>query len=823
MLWIQSGRTAAPAALGACDDRHAFGSRVIGSRGTARYGRQATVEVSVSRLSDIFRTIHPVFAALALALAAGGCSDKAGPGSGQPGVMAAGGSAGTDAAGGGAAGVAGIAGAGGMALPADDVPVDFFKDIQPILTEHCVRCHGGVRELPLTPVPLNLQSREKAAHVLGEAGNPDSSRLYVRVILEEPTLRMPLNQAPLLPEQVNKIRRWIFQGAPWPAHWAFAPNPNPDPNAVTVMNAGWVKTPLDRFVLSQLEAKSIMPSAEAPKETLLRRVSLDLTGLPPTPEEVDAFVADTGATAYETVVDRLLASPAFGERWARHWLDQARYADSAGYESDEDRYNAYKWRDWVIDSINRDQPFDDFTVEQIAGDLIQGATDQQRTGTGFHVNTLLNREGGADKEEDRVKRILDRTATVGQVWLGLTMGCSQCHGHPYDRVTQGEFYNLYAFFNNADDGMEAGDGPTIPSDKAPMLTERTSDRRNTYLLTRGNFLDPDETQAFSGGTPGALHAFTTRGATPDRLDLANWLVSPDNALTPRVVVNTIWSHLFGRGLVASLDDFGARALPPSNPQLLDWLAAEFGRLGFSRKQLIRVIVLSATYRQASVVRADTATSDPDNLLLHRQNRLRVEAEIVGDIFLSASGLLDKTVGGPSVYPPIPDEVLRFSYNPVNWPTSTGADRYRRGMYTFHKRTSLHPNLALFDRPKAQVTDNLRARSNTPLQAMATLHDQNFVEAAQALARRVQAAVPGNTSGQITLAFRLALGRSPKPAELSALEALLAKNQTTYGGQTSAAEQAVGTPAPEGVPIASAAAMANVARMILNLDEVITRE
>jgi hypothetical protein len=749
----------------------------------------------------------------------GGCADQSSQPQRPATTISAAGMGGS----GGSAGAAGQGGSGGEMLPADDVPVDFFLDIQPILNDFCVRCHGGVRDLPLAPrAPLNLQSREGAAHVLGLPGSPEGSMLYVRVMVDDPNLRMPLGQPALPPDAINKLRRWLFQGAPWPPHWAFVPNANPDPSAVVVLNTSWPRNAIDRFVLSKLEEKGLAPSVEASKETLIRRVSLDLTGLPPTPQEVDAFAADASRTAYEALVDRLLASPAYGERWGRHWLDQARYADSSGYESDEDRYNAFLWRDWVIDSFNRDQPFDQFTVEQIAGDLLPGATDQQRLATGFHVNTLVNKEAGTDKEEDRVKRIIDRAATVGQVWLGLTTGCAQCHSHAYDRISQSEFYGLYAFFNNADDGMEAGDSDPIPAGTPPMLTERQGERRKTYLLERGNFLEPDEAQELLGGTPGALHAFAARGAEPDRLDLANWLIAPDNALTPRVVVNSVWSHLFGFGLVRTLDDFGVRARPPSHPLLLDWLAAEFARLGFSRKQLIRTIVTSATYRQASAARADAAI-DPDNLLLHRQNRIRVDAEIVRDISLAASGLLDPTVGGPSVYPPIPAEALSFSYKPINWPTSSGGSRYRRGLYTFHKRVSLHPNLALFDRPKAQVTESLRVRSNTPLQAMATLHDQNFVEAAQALARRVLAEQPTELSAQLTLAFRLVLGRAPKDAELTALQGLYTKTEQTYTAEPGAAEQAAGTPTPQNVSLPAAAAMTNVARLLINLDEAITRE
>lgn len=720
------------------------------------------------------------------------------------------------------AGATGVAGAAGSeAYPADDVPVDFFRDIQPILGDYCVRCHGGVRELGM-PV-LNLQSRDRAAFTLGQPGNPLSSVLYLKVATDDPEQRMPLGQPALPADKLNKLRRWLYQGAPWPTQWSFAPLAVVDPAGLPVSNEAWVHAPLDRFVLNRLDQAKITPSAEASKETLLRRVSLDLIGLPPTIAEVDAFLADASATAYESVVDRLLASPAFGERWARHWLDQARYADSDGYEKDNGRPNAWRYRDWVVDSLNADQPFDQFTIDQLAGDLTANASPLSRLATGFSRNTLFNNEDGVDPEEDRSKRVLDRAATVGTAWLGLTLGCTQCHSHPYDPIKQQEFYQIYAFFDNADETttqVPRGSGAeTIP---ANVLSERSGNRRKTYLFTRGDFLNPDKSAELHGGTPAVLTPFAARGATPDRLDLAKWLVDAKNPLTPRVAVNTIWYHLFGQGLVRSLEDFGSRATYPSHPELLDWLASSFVSNGFSRKKLIKQIVLSATYRQASLGRSEVA-SDLENTLLYRQNRVRVEAEIVSDAFLAVSGLLSSKRGGPSVYPPIPPEIRDITYDGIDWPTSTGEDAHRRGLYTWHQRTQLYPNLAGFDRPSASVSVTGRDRSNTPLQPLTTLHDVVFVEATQAFAQRVQQDVPNGLHEQVVRAFRLALARAPSAAEAAEIEQLFADAKQGFVAAPEAAASAVGKFQPAGVAAADAAAWVATARIILNLDEFITRE
>jgi hypothetical protein len=757
-------------------------------------------------------------ALVVVCLVAGGASCSNATPRGIPGSEQAG-NGGTIGGLGGSAGTAGAT----TELPADNEPVDFFRDIQPILGEYCVRCHGGVRELGAPP--LNLQSREKAAFALGKAGVPESSILYLRVALEDPELRMPLGQPALPADKVNKLRRWIYQGAPWPTQWSFVPLASIDPSTVAVSNEGWAKTPIDRFILNRLDTLGIAPAAEASKETLIRRLSLDLVGLPPTLAEVDAFVADTAPNAYEALVDRLLASPAFGERWARHWLDQARYADSNGYQKDLTRPNAWRYRDWVVDSINADQPFDQFTTEQLAGDLLADSTALQKLATGFSRNTLKNDEMGVDPEEDRVLRVLDRTATIGTAWLGLTLGCTQCHSHPYDPIDHKEFYRLYAFFNTSDEVTATvpltGADPAGGTLQADVMSEQTANRRSTYLFTRGNFLNPDMSEPLQGAGPAILPPLIARGATPDRLDLAKWLVDAQNPLTARVAVNTIWYYLFGAGIVTTLEDFGSRATYPSHPKLLDWLASSFISSGFRRKALIKQLVLSATYRQSSAARPDV-TIDAENTSLYRQNRFRVEAEIIYDLYLAVAGQLSSKRGGPPVYPPLPAQI-DISYDGVTWPTSTGEDAHRRGLYTFHQRTLLYPSLAIFDRPSAAVSQTGRSRSNTPLQALTTLHDPVFVDAGRAFAQRVQTSGGSTLQERLIYAFRLALARPPSAQELTELEGVYNDSLATFQASPSEATAAVGAFQAEGVPVPEAAAWVNTARTLLNLDKFITRD
>ena len=700
-------------------------------------------------------------------------------------------------------------------------PVDFFADIQPILGEHCVRCHGGVRELGRPP--LNLQSRERAVSVLGDASDACSSELYRRVAAATDGLRMPLGGQPLSSDDVRRLGRWIRQGAPWPRHWAFAPLAKTQPEGLSVSNETWVRTPIDRFVLHRLDREGLAPSPEADATTLLRRIFLDLTGLPPTPRDVDEFIADTSAGGYEKVVDRLLQSPSFGETWGRHWLDQARYADSEGYERDPPRPNAWRWRDWVVAAFNKDQPFDQFTIEQLAGDLLPDATPTQILATGFHRQAMFNREDGVDPEEDRTRRVIDRMTTVGATWLGLTIGCAQCHSHPYDPITQKEFYELYAFFNNANEATIAvpGSGGAEGGDADVMREDGT---RSTYLFVRGNFLNPDKAETLVPKTPAVLHPFAAKNAaSPTRLDLARWMVDLKNPLTPRVAINTIWYHLFGRGIVASLDEFGSRARLPSHPELLDWLADDFVSHGWRRKRVIKQIVMSSAYRQSAAFRADSSARDPENVLLSRQNRVRVPAEVVIDSYLGASGLLAARDGGPCVYPPMPPELLGLTFNGTPWPTSEGADRHRRALYTFHQRSIPYPQLQVFDRPSASSSITGRARSNNPLQALTTMHNVVFVEAAQALARRVQTENPGDARARIVLAFRLAVGRTPEEPEIEEVQRLLLDADKRFQSDPEAATKVVGGHLPAGVHPATAAAWVLTAQVILNLDELITRE
>ncbi|WP_206291859.1 PSD1 and planctomycete cytochrome C domain-containing protein [Humisphaera borealis] len=752
-------------------------------------------------------------------------------------------------------------------------PVDFDRDVKPILAAHCYECHGTDK----TKAGLKLTDRDgaimklKSDAVAVVPGKPDASALIARVVTTDVEERMPPEKPALKPAQVATLKQWIAEGAAYGVHWAYRPIVRVDPPAVKT--ADWAANDIDRFVLASLEGAGVIPSPPADKATLIRRLSLDLTGLPPTPAEVDSFTNDAAPDAYAKLVDRLLASPHFGERWGRHWLDKARYADSDGYEKDTPRPDAYVFRDWVIKAINDDMPFDRFTVEQLAGDLLPGASNEQRIATAFHRQTLTNKEGGADQEQFRVEATFDRAETTGAVWLGLTVGCARCHNHKYDAITQREYYQLFAYFNNGDEvnlqlpgstdevrkyklalaehnkqvkAIEAqiadGKTPATPAakkkleadlaalkKKAPaapglavrVIGQRTANPRPNTMLHRGDFLQPGE--QVTPGSLATLHAFTPRDPQkPDRLDLANWLTSPANPLTPRVAANDIWQKLFGKGLVRTPDDFGVRGERPTHPELLDWLADEYRRVGWSRKALIRTIVLSSTYRQSAAYRLDLAERDPENKLLARQNRFRVDGEIVRDATLAASGLLSRKIGGPSVFPALPPDIAALSYaNNFRWTTSPGEDRYRRGMYTFHKRTAPHPNLISFDCPDGNATQIQRAISNTPLQALTTLNNESFHEAAQALARRTLAEGGPADDARVGHAFRLCLARSPDATELAELRSLLASARAFYTANEQAAVKLAGTTKSSNA--AELAAWVATVRVVLNLDEFLTRE
>jgi hypothetical protein len=685
-------------------------------------------------------------------------------------------------------------------------------------------------------------------------GKSGESLLIAVVTGAEGVTRMPLKKTPLTDAQIATLKAWIDGGAAAPAndppddgkqgatHWAFVPPTRPDlPDIANLQSQ--ISNPIDRFVLARLQEAKIAPSPAADRVTLIRRVSLDLIGLPPTPEEVQEFLKDTRPDAYERLVERLLASPHYGEKWGRHWLDQARYADSNGYSIDSAR-TIWPYRDWVINAFNRDQPFDKFTIEQIAGDMLPTATVEQKIATGFHRNTQINEEGGVDPEQFRNEAVSDRTVTTGTVWLGLTLGCCRCHDHKYDPFTQKEFYQLFAFLNNCDEpnlpipsaagagaparGPGAGRGGMGRGGRGSttmVLAERATPRES-YIHLGGDFSRKGET--VTPAVPAALHPLTVsrdaesaERSAPNRLDLARWLVDPKNPLVARVTVNRIWQQYFGKGIVETENDFGAQGITPTHPELLDWLAVEFMEGGWSMKKVHRLIVTSATYRQSSANRPDLRETDPTNRLLARQNRLRLDAEMIRDSALVASGLLNRKVGGPSVYPPQPEGVTAFTQRPHPWMTSTGPDRYRRGIYIFFWRATPHPALLVFDAPDSMATCTRRLRSNTPLQALTLLNDQAYVELAQGLATRL-VNEKSDDGDRLKLAVQLCLGREPDTKEFDRLKQFFDQQVKEYEGDSDAAERFAGAAAKDADPV-RAAAWTAVARVLINLDEFITRE
>jgi hypothetical protein len=767
--------------------------------------------------------------------------------------------------------------------PATDAKIDFDADIKPILAAKCVKCHGPVKQKG--GLRLDTAAHAKEGGNTGPvivAGKSAESHLIHALVGRDPYQQMPPGENKRLSDaEIGKFRAWIDQGAKWGGaitvldkdgrsdHWAFQPIKRPQLPVSREPKAN--AHPIDAFIRARLEKEGLPPSPEADKATLLRRVSLDLTGLPPTPEEVDSFLKDEAPDAYEKVLDRLLASPHYGERWARHWLDAARYADSDGYEKDTGRPFAWRYRDWVINALNADVPFDRFTIEQLAGDLLPNATTEQKIATGFHRNTLTNKEGGVDQEEFRVAAVVDRVSTTGKVWLGLTVGCAQCHDHKYDPLSQREFYQLLAFFNSdrevdvaaplpGEDERLKKERAAFDAEKAKLQAaiddakaKKTPDAdlkkreaalaahlkkapagakapalalgpaRPTHVMIRGDFLRKGvEVKA---ATPGVLPSTTVDGLTPTRLDLARWIVSKENPLTPRVTANWVWAKFFGRGLVGTLEDFGTQGEKPSHPELLDWLASEFRDRGWSLKKLHKLVVTSATYKQSSAARADVQKRDPLNVLLARQQRLRLEAELLRDNALAASGLLNRTVGGPSIRPPQPPGISELTYaNSAKWVETTGPERYKRGLYIWFQRTSPYPMLTGFDAPDSNVCAVRRERSNTPLQALTLLNDAVFVESAQALAKRVLAEKKDATDAErVTRAFRLCLGRAPVRAEADRLAKLLGAFRKLAADDPDGAAKLLGPHKPAGVPAPEAAAWVALARTLLNLDEFVTRE
>jgi hypothetical protein len=622
------------------------------------------------------------------------------------------------------------------------------------------------------------------------------------------------------------LTEWVRQGAPYARHWSYVKPARPP--LPPVRAALWPRNAVDAFILARLERDGLTPAPEADRPALIRRLALDLTGLPPTPEEVDRFVADEGPDAYERLVARLLARPAYGEHWARMWLDLARYADSAGYADDPPR-TIWAYRDYVIRSWNANKPFDQFTIEQIGGDLQPNPSTDQLAATAFHRNTLTNNEGGTNDEEFRNVAVVDRVNTTLAVWMGTTMACAQCHDHKYDPLSQKEYFQLFALFNNTEDADRRDESPLLtladpkPGTTVPILRELPRDkRRTTRIQRRGNFLDLGAEVA--AGTPAAFPGLP-EGSPRDRLALARWLVAEDNPLTARVLANRLWEGIFGVGLVPTSEDFGAQGEPPTHPELLDWLATELVRSGWDVKRFLTLLVTSASYRQDSRVTPELLRRDPDNRLLARGPRTRLAAEAVRDQALAVAGLLRPTLYGPPVRPPQPSIGLSAAFGGgIDWTTSEGADRYRRGLYTTWRRSNPYPSMATFDAPNREVCTLRRSPTNTPLQALVTLNDPVYVEAAQALARRITAAGP-SVEDEARHGFRLALARPPGAEELSRLVQLFEAARASLAQDATKARQLATEPlgpAPEGSDIVDLAAWTVVSNVLLNLDEMLMK-
>jgi hypothetical protein len=800
---------------------------------------------------------------------------------------------------------------------------DFAREVRPILSSKCFACHGPDEKA--RKAKLRLDSFEgatgpaKGGVIAVVPGKAEQSELIKRVSSTDEDEMMPPPKAsakPLTAAQVEVLRRWIANGAEYKQHWAYVRPVRPSLPAVK--DTAWCANEIDRFILARLEKEGLRPSPAADRYALIRRASIDLTGLPPTIAEADEFAADSNADAYEKLVDRLLARPAFGERWAQPWLDLARYADSQGFANDPDR-TIWRWRDWLIQSLNANKPFDQFTVEVLAGDLLPNASEDQLIATGFHRNTLTNTEGGTQPEEFRSAAIVDRVNTTMQVWTATTIGCCQCHSHKYDPFSQREYYQLYAVLNNTQDNNGGDDSPTIeaarvgrekeaealrprvaelkkkleeenkkieaawaeweknlspeerPKEVADVLAKPAKERkkeqvdklkkyyesqasaawkkldgeykkldqqykalvvttpvlregkaRETFVHLRGNYLNKGD--KVEPGLPAVLS--TARAAEPiNRLTLARWLVSGENPLTARVAVNRLWEELFGIGIVETSEDFGTQGEPPSHPELLDWLATEYVRCGWDVKRMIKLIVMSAAYRQSSAESAELALRDPWNRLVARGPRVRLSAEEIRDQALFAGGLLSQKMFGPPCQPPKPNFGLSAAFGATtDWKADSGEDRWRRGVYIRVRRNAPYPSMQTFDASDRTYCTIRRGRTNTPLQALVTLNDPCFVEAAQGLARRV-VAQGGSVEERAQFAFRSCLTRPGKSGEVARLVELYRNALKAYEPSPKEAEAMATKPlgaAPAGVDVGELAAWTVAANVLLNLDETLAK-
>lgn len=734
--------------------------------------------------------------------------------------------------------------------------IDFNIHIRPILSDRCFKCHGpdaGQRK-----ANLRLDLRENAlAHLKDNPnafvivpGDASKSELFRRISAHDTAEIMPppRSNLKLSETEIALIGKWIDQGATYKKHWAFiTPRQATIP---TVDDGAWPRNELDYFTLAAIEGAGLEPNPEADKERLLKRLCLDITGLPPSLEWQEKFMRDTSPNAYENAVDELLAQPQYGERMAAYWMDVARYADSHGYQDDGLR-TMWPWRDWVIHAFNENYPYDRFVTWQLAGDLLPNATKEQVLATGFNRNHKITQEGGVIQEEYRIEYVTDRTNTFGKAFLALTFECAHCHDHKYDPISQKDYYSTFAFFNQVPEKGLVGD-ITLASLADPpkirftteeiqkiytyihkkdtaavevMVMQDSSARRPTHILKRGVYDAPGERVSF--GVPTAILPYDTLVYGTNRLGLARWLFDKKNPLTSRVFVNRIWQEFFGRGLVKTSGDFGMQGEMPSHPELLDWLAVDFMNNGWNIKRLIRQIVTSSTYRQSSVVDKDKLATDPENILLSRGPRLRLSAEAVRDLALASSGLLIKEIGGPSmkVYQPkgIWESATSGRGVLARYVQDHGEDLYRRGLYSFIKRTVPPPGMLMFDASNRDQCEVKRLRTNTPLQALLLLNDPTILEASRVFAQRLLKEKSGNTE-KISKAFRAIVCRDARPEELDVLTRYFEEEKTKFTNTPEKARQLVkfGEYPLDAVDVTTLAALMQVVHTIYNMEESITK-
>jgi len=745
----------------------------------------------------------------------------------------------------------------GLSIP--DV-MDYNFHIKPILSDKCYTCHGPDANKRKAGLRLDLEEtaflelKESPGKFALVPGEPKKSKAYLHIIADDPEVIMPPSDSKLSLNSYEKklIKKWIEQGAKFEKHWAFIPPVKKE--VPKSEKSQWGNNEIDAFILKKLELNNLVPSEKASTETLFRRISLDLTGLPPRPEQVKGLL-DNDTDDLSHTIDGFLASSGYGEYMTQSWLDLARYADSHGYQDDSFR-TMWPWRDWVIHAFNKNLPYDEFLTWQLAGDLLPNATKEQVLATGFNRNHPITQEGGVIQEEYRINYVLDRTNTLGKGILGLTLECARCHDHKYDAISQKNYYELFSFFNQVDekglqmDAVQAknqkyyADPPYIEisadetkdllsfinmekNTKIKVMVMNDSAPKTTFVLNRGEYDQP--TDSVEPNTPETIYPFP-KGLPKNRLGLAEWITDKNNPLTARVFVNRIWTMLFGRGLVETTEDFGVQGSLPTHPELLDWLAVDFMEHNWDIKYLLKKIMLSATYQQESKFRPDLMKLDPENILLARMPRFRMSGEMIRDYILTTSGLLNTEIGGSSVKPYQPaglweetnagdDRGILTTYVP-----DKGDDLYRRSLYTFWKRTLPPPNMTIFDAPSRDFCEVRRQKTNTPLQALALQNDVQVLEAARVLAQQTVAKKVENPD-VVTDVFRRILVRSPKNEEILTLKKYYSDALNTYLKDVEEAKKliAVGEYEHLNTDPAETAALMLTVQVIYNLDETITKE